>query len=208
MRDKPWFAIIFMFVITAFFSSILIGFSRITRGLVDANRRLAFEKAVLAVLPVNLPDNATNQQLHQAFINDITPPRADSGGAYLLIKDNILQGYALPIAGQGFWAPIKGIIGIKPDHKTIAAIAFYEQNETPGLGAEITRIEFRRQFVGKVISSSDRPLALRPVTAELGPSEVHAITGATQTSNRLEKLINDDLIEWRHTLDVQEEVSP
>jgi hypothetical protein len=30
----------------------------------------------------------------------------------------------------------------------------------------------------------------------LGKSDVHAITGATQTSIRLEKIINDALINW------------
>jgi major membrane immunogen (membrane-anchored lipoprotein) len=31
----------------------------------------------------------------------------------------------------------------------------------------------------------------------LGPSDVHAVTGATQTSVRLEKILNDALKKWR-----------
>ena len=51
MREKPWFPAVYMFVVTAFFSSIVIGFSRLTEKRVEANTTLAFEKAVLSVLP-------------------------------------------------------------------------------------------------------------------------------------------------------------
>jgi hypothetical protein len=39
-------------------------------------------------------------------------------------------------------------------------------------------------------------MGIRPVTRELRDNEIHAITGATQTSVRLEKLINDRLVRW------------
>jgi Na+-transporting NADH:ubiquinone oxidoreductase subunit C len=116
--------------------------------------------------------------------------------------------YALPISGQGFWAPIKGVIGIKADRRTITGIAFYEQNETPGLGAQITTSAFTSQFQGKVISSSDKPLNIRRPTDALGTSDVHAVTGATQTSTRLEKILNDALKKWRAELDEKSEGGP
>ena len=47
MKDRPFFAVIYMFAVTAFFSAVLIGFARLTRDRVDANQQLAFEKAVL-----------------------------------------------------------------------------------------------------------------------------------------------------------------
>ena len=104
--------------------------------------------------------------------------------------------YALPVSGQGFWAPIKGIIGLKADRRTITGIAFYEQNETPGLGAQITTSAFTSQFKGKVLSWGDKALNIRPPGAPLGASDVEAVTGATQTSTRLEKILNDALTEW------------
>ena len=99
--------------------------------------------------------------------------------------------------------PIKGVIGIKADKKTTTAIAFYEQNETPGLGAEITKPAFKSQFEGKVISGSDKPLSIIPPSEELGSSEVHAIAGATQTSVRLEKIINTALSNWQSQVDIK-----
>lgn len=196
MRGKWWFPIVYMFLITAFFSSIVIGFSQVTRARVEANEDLAFEKAVLTVLPGLLDSGISRLELHKTFVERISRPDEKSGGAYTLKEAGQTVAYALPISGQGFWAPIKGIIGIKADRQTISGIYFYEQNETPGLGAQITKYAFRSQFQGKVISSTGKPLNIKQPSTALGKSDVHAVTGATQTSTRLEKIINEALKNW------------
>lgn len=197
---KLWYPIVYMFVVTFFFSAILIGLSRITRDRVRANEQSAFEKAIILSLPLDLPENISATAAHRMFVERVTLPDESSVGAYRLMEGDTIIAYALPISGQGFWAPIKGIIGIAADMKTITGIAFYEQKETPGLGAEIIRLPFRKQFVGKTISTVKGPLAIKPVSAELGKNEVHAITGATQTSTRLEKIINNNVIRWRTSI--------
>jgi len=196
MRDKWWFPVVYMFVMTAFFSSIVIGFSQFTSDRVEANEYLAFERAILAVLPDMLDAGESRLELHRKFIELVGQPDAKSGGACTLKEAGEIIAYALPISGQGFWAPIKGVIGIKADRRTITGIAFYEQNETPGLGAQITKIGFTSQFQGKVISSTGKLLNIKRPSAVLGKSDVHAVTGATQTSTRLEKIINDALKNW------------
>ena len=65
MKNKPFFAVIYMFVVTAFFSMILIGFSRLTRDRVEANQAIAFEKAVLQVFPEITA--RTNTKIHKIF---------------------------------------------------------------------------------------------------------------------------------------------
>ncbi len=197
MREKWWFPIIYMFVVTAFFSSIVIGFSRFTGERVEANKDLAFERAVLAVLPGLLGAGESRLEIHRKFVERVGQPDEQLGGACKLTEAGEIVAYALPVSGQGFWAPIKGVIGIKADRRTITGIAFYEQNETPGLGAQITTSAFTSQFQGKVLSSGDKPLNIRPPGAALGASDVEAVTGATQTSTRLEKILNDALTEWR-----------
>jgi Na+-transporting NADH:ubiquinone oxidoreductase subunit C len=142
IRKQPWYPIVYMFCVTAFFSTVVIGFTR-------------------------------------------------------LKEDGRVVAYAVPIEGRGFWAPIRGMIGVKADRKTITGIAFYEQNETPGLGAEIAKSPFRDQFRGKEISPQDKPISMRRPGETLGKSEVHAVTGATQTSTRLEGIINASLKQWQ-----------
>ncbi len=196
MRNKPWFAVVYMFVVTAFFSSILIGFSRMTREQVEANQQLQFEKAVLNVLPVDLPEDPTNLELHRAFVDRVNEPTEETGGAYTSEKNGNITGYALPVEGQGFWAPIKGVVGFRSDKKTIRGIDFYEQNETPGLGGEIVKPDFRNRFEGLIIDLTGKPLIISRGAGETAENEVHAITGATQTCSRLEKFVNNDIQNW------------
>ena len=191
MRDKPLFAVVYMFVVTAFFSAILIGFAKLTRGKVEANQLIAFEKAVLQVFPEITA--TTNAQIHKIFTEQFEL----SSNAYIYRKDHQIEGYAVPVEGQGFWAPIRGIIGITADKQTITGVAFYEQSETPGLGARIVEPDFCDAFTGKKLAEGERLIGIRQVGTTLNNSEVHSITGATQTCVRLEKLINDGLAQWR-----------
>ena len=200
MRDRGWYPVLYMFVITACFSSVLIGLARFSRDRVVANQRLAVEKAVLEVLPIELPLRASSLELHQTFLDKVTGPSPRSGGAYVLAEGDKVVAYAVPLEGKGYWDTIRGFIGIASDKEAVTGISFYEQNETPGLGAEIAEKPFRSQFVGKRIAEGDRPVGIRTAGSSLGVSEVHAVTGATQTSTRLEKIINEDLLRWRSAL--------
>ncbi|MBC8378989.1 MAG: FMN-binding protein [Planctomycetes bacterium] len=200
MKDKPYFAVVYMFVVTAFFSTVLIGFSRLTRQRVEANEQLAFERAVLAVFSDISAES--NTDIHRIFVEQFvkTP---QMGGAYLYYKDRQLAGYVIPVEGQGFWAPIKGVVGLALDKRTITGISFYEQSETPGLGARIVEEDFCSQFVGKMISQSGKPIGIKPSSETLQENQVHSITGATQTCIRLEKLMNEGLSGWLRSVEGQ-----
>jgi RnfABCDGE-type electron transport complex G subunit len=199
MKDKPLFAVIYMFVITAFFSSVLIGFSRLTRDRVEANQQLAFEKAVVQVFPTIQAKN--NAAIHQIFTEQFEQRVApDDCVFYVHLQDGEIAGYAVPVEGKGFWDTIKGVVGITPDQKIITAIAFYEQKETPGLGARIAEPDFCDQFIGRKIASGAKPIGIRSVGETLKENQVHAVTGATQTCVRLEKLINDGLAQWQQQM--------
>ncbi len=195
MKEKWYFAVVYMFFVTAFFSSIIIGFSRLTRQRVEANRQLAFERSILEVFA--LAEDKTPMQLHETFVNSIRP--AEHPEIFNYVLENQIKGYAVAISGQGFWAQIKGVIGFDADKKTITGISFYEQNETPGLGGKIVEAQFRDQFSGIKIAGTGEPIRIKPLGLELGDNEVYAITGATQTCTRLEKLINADLVKWTQT---------
>jgi Na+-transporting NADH:ubiquinone oxidoreductase subunit C len=194
MKKKLWFPVLYMFVITVCFSSVLIGFSRLTRERVLANEQLLFERAVLEVFPDDI-EVPPGPQVHQRF-NELFEESQEAGKAYLFRKDGQLVGYAVPVSGKGFWAPIRGVIGVSKDLTTITGISFYDQNETPGLGARITEEDFRQQFEGLAVGKIEKPLGVRPPTVSLSDHEVHAISGATQTCVRLEVLINEDLSAW------------
>jgi Na+-transporting NADH:ubiquinone oxidoreductase subunit C len=204
MRERQWFPVVYMFLTTMVFSSLVIGFTRFTHDRVKVNETLAFERAVLSVLPDRHDEQMNQAAIHKTFTNKIDAPDDSTGGAYTLKENGKIIVYALPISGQGFWAPISGIMGIKADQKTITGVAFYKQNETPGLGSEIAKEPFRKQFEGKVIATGDVPIRIRRPSEPLGESEVHAVTGATQTSTRLEKIIDTALNQWKQKVKTNE----
>lgn len=197
VKDKGWFPVVFMFAVTVFFVAILVALSALTRDRVEANKRLAFQRAVLQALRVKIHEGASGLEVDSIFKVRVKEPDSTSAGAYMFIETDTVRAYALPIAGAGFWDKIKGIIAIAPDYRTIVGISFYEQNETPGLGGEIVKQPFREQFNGKKIRKTGIPIELRPVGATLDSNSVEAVTGATQTSTRLMKFLNAQVAEWR-----------
>jgi Na+-transporting NADH:ubiquinone oxidoreductase subunit C len=204
ITERAWYSILFMFAITLAVSTILIIFGNATRRRVEDNQRVAFRRAVLQALPVELPASLSPTAIHQIFADSIYQDSQLTDVLEFRRNDTVIA-YALPIEGPGFWAPIKGIIGIDADMVTLTGLAIYEQNETPGLGGEIIKPYFRDQFPGKRIGEGAAPIRIRPSIDELDENSVHAITGATQTSTRLGVLLNERLTTWR---DAQEEPSP
>ncbi len=189
------YPVLYMFLVTFFFTLILVGLGALTRERVEANKQVMFERAVLmSVFPDRITDKTPPSEVHSMFVE---VARKEGEKSYLIEENGELFAYAVPIAGKGFWDVIKGVIGIGPDKQTVAGIAFYEQNETPGLGAEITKPFFRKRFEGlQIAAGSERPVDIVVGTETDAPNQVLAITGATQTCTRLEIVINDSLKEW------------
>lgn len=193
MKKGGFFAVIYMFLTTAVCSALLIGLSRGTSERVEANRQIAEEKTILSVFPeIRYRTDAEAHAIFEAHFEK----SEQAGGAYVYRKDDAVAGYAVPISGQGFWAEIAGYVGVAPDRQTITGIGFYEQSETPGLGARIVEPEFLQRFAGLRIQPPPQPVNVVPPGAPLSEGEVHGISGATQTVTRLETIINRGLSEW------------
>lgn len=198
LRQHPAYPVLYMFAVTFVFVVVLVGLSRATRERVEANRRVLRERAILmAALPDEVDARMASPEVSRVFRERVEEPDVP-GAPYRVLKDGELHAYSLPVEGQGFWDAIRGALGIAPDGERVLGIAFHEQNETPGLGGEILSAAFRNQFRGKKLAPGDEPL--RMVSPAETPDEhsVHAITGATQTSVRLERIIREDVNAWRH----------
>ncbi|OGC42963.1 hypothetical protein A2Y85_02240 [candidate division WOR-3 bacterium RBG_13_43_14] len=196
IKDRAWFPVFYMFAATLVLSSILILFGAFTKQRVKNNEQLAFERAVLEALNVDITGYSP-ARIHDQYVQAVRVMDTQRPEVFAFYENNQLIGYALPLSGPGFWSLIKGVIGIAADTSTIIGLSFYEQNETPGLGGEIIKPLFRDQFNGKKIARTGIPIEFRMSTAELSENSVHMITGATQTSTRLGKFLNNQLAVWR-----------
>lgn len=124
-------------------------------------------------------------------------------------------GYVIPINGFGLWDAIYGYLAIEPDGNTIIGISWYDQKETPGLGANIAESDWQSQFPGKKIfqanpdGTTDFKLASLGVLVVRGKvvevlgevpkanSAVDGMSGATLTGNGVTKAYQDVLEAYR-----------
>lgn len=202
-RDSALFPVVFMFAVTFVTAAVLIALVRSTQGKVDANQRIQFERAVLEAVGLDVNDDTSRTEIHELFTSRIQAPTEGGTSAYRFVEDDKLLAWALPIEGQGFWNVIRGVVGLSPDGSEMKGIAFYEQSETPGLGAEIVKWDrFRKRFVGRKLAAGDKPIVFCPegtAETEMKEHQVHAITGATQTCTRLSRFLNEALLAWRRS---------
>lgn len=100
--------------------------------------------------------------------------------------------YILPVYGQGLWGPIWGYVAFNENGSTIYGAYFAHQGETPGLGAEIEKPEFSNQFQEKDVFNHGKFESVAIVKTGKEPqgrSFVHSISGATITSQGVEKML-------------------
>jgi len=127
-------------------------------------------------------------------------------------------GFVIPINGYGLWDAIYGYIGIKSDGDTVIGTTWYDQKETPGLGAEIATVDWQSQFHDKkifnvmpdgAVDEKTAPIGIKVVKTtvadELGssPQAVNAIdgiAGATITSKGVAAAYKDSLTPYREFL--------
>ena len=109
--------------------------------------------------------------------------------------------YIIPMRGTGLWGPIWGNIALTSDFKTVVGVFFDDKAETPGLGGEIAKPKFQKQFVGKTIfDNSGKFTSIEVVKGgvqKLAASQqihgVDAISGGTITSKGVDAMLRNVL---------------
>lgn len=141
-------------------------------------------------LPV--PDENSKIEVVIAYLQDM-----DFGAPRPLAP---VASIATKFAGTGFWDRIEGYVALTPDLKRIQGTTVLTQRETPGLGGRVTEPEYLAQFVGLAALPANTDGLYIYMVREMPPAghvrhgrAVEAITGATQTSLALGRILNADL---------------
>ena len=184
------FPVIFMFLVTAVFISLVSGIYLGTRENVLRNEKLYLKRAVLYSAGLDIPEGA--EQLDGLYARRIEEVRANGEDVsyYRVIGEGPQSGgFVLPAFGPGLWGEIAVVVGFEQDLNRLTGVDFIKQNETPGLGARISEDWFRLQFRGKT-----GPFSRVPEGTETDdPREFDAITGATITSTAVQNILNDTI---------------
>lgn len=100
-------------------------------------------------------------------------------------KGDDVQGYAIKVTNDGYGGKIKLMVGISKDG-VLQGMTILEHTETPGLGANATKDEFKDQFKEKSVET-DLEVTKSGAAAD---NEIEALTGATITSNYVTQAVN------------------
>lgn len=105
------------------------------------------------------------------------------------------KSYIFPVYGKGLWGPIWGYIALEENFKTIEGVFFDHQKETPGLGAEITNPDFKKQFEKLKLFDNNQFTSIEVKKGQITKPEyqVESISGATVTSYGIENMITESL---------------
>lgn len=115
--------------------------------------------------------------------------RARHATVYCVRQNGEIRLLILPVHGTGFVSTLYGYLALDGDTNTILGLAFYEQAETPGLGAQITDPAWLSKWPGKKVRDAAGRLRVAVAAREVAPGdpaaayEVDGITGATYTGD-------------------------
>ncbi len=114
---------------------------------------------------------------------------------YQIKKGDEVQRVILPIRGYGLWGTMYGFLAMSGNGKTIEGITFYDQKETPGLGAEILNPSWQAKWVGKTPYNNQGNPNIQLVKSmsndpQVVNHQIDSLAGATLTSRGVQKMIN------------------
>jgi Na+-transporting NADH:ubiquinone oxidoreductase subunit C len=124
---------------------------------------------------------------------------------YVYTKDDEIEAYIVPINSRGLWGRIQGYLAIDTDGSTISGFTVYKHSETPGLGGEIEKAWFQKNWVGKKIIDRDGDfvsvsIAKGQVKDMIPPAKqanyVDGISGATLTGKYLSAGLKETLEDY------------
>ena len=172
---------------------LLTGASKFTEGPRERNKLAEKNRNIFTALNIEFDKKASSEELLKIYEEKIKPEKQEDTTFYKHIENGTVKGVAVLFEGNGLWGKIKGVLALEEDLETIKGITFYEQEETPGIGADIVEPYFRERFVGKKIVDSDgKPgIVIKAGLTDPGQNEIDGISGATMTVDKVSDMLNN-----------------
>jgi len=201
-KKSPAYVLSFMAAICLVFGTGIAIVNYSTQGLLARNAALHRNRVLCRAF--DLPVDGTSAEAYQAAVDaNLSAAEVGTGPGRRMRYTETgpgRDGVGYTFGGMGFWDRIDGIVVLSPDLRTIRNVQFFDQKETPGLGARIEEPWFTKQFQGLEIdwkAPADRRIVVAANPAPNAANEVDAITGATQTSMALMRFLNEELVQIR-----------
>jgi len=185
MKDSKYQAVAFTIALCSACSAVLTLAHTQWRDRIAANER--FARVLASVDAVGLLTGEMDRQaVESTYATALEPARSGAMDYHVARREGKVIGYVLDVAGRGRYGPIRAVLAIEPDRRTLKNLRIYEQNETPGLGGRITSRDWLGQFAGKPMGLGGL-LFSRKAT---GPNVIRPITGASKTMFSVSRMVN------------------
>ncbi len=191
------YTVLFTAVVSFVFVLALAVVNEVTADQIQFNQEVRLVRSVLNAMGVEFDDDEHARQL----FNDVEQVEENDLSLYRYSQnDEVL--YAKQYSGGGLWGPIRGHIGIRADAERTLGLTVLEHDETPGLGGRIDEPWFQEQFRNKRLVDGRIRMGSRDGQGDFDEDsgEFDGITGATSTSEAMERIINNHLEEISRAL--------
>lgn len=196
-RDSVAYVVIFTFIVSALFVTLLALANEVTKPLVAANREFAAQAAVLDALGIPY---ASKEEALRIYSESVRPIEDASPRVYRATIGGREQ-LAVEQTGAGVWGAIVIILAADESVERIRGLQIITHNETPGLGGRIEERWFLDQFRGERAGGGIRIAvgaeARGTVDADPDNGLIDGVTGASRTSTAFETIVNDALARAR-----------
>ncbi|MEN8906692.1 MAG: FMN-binding protein [Clostridiales bacterium] len=195
MKKGYTFTILFIFVVTAFFTSILAVANSYYQDDINENEALSNRRSVMYSFMGYYEE--TDDKVNSIYDTHVEELEIDGEFVYAYIENSEVTAYTLPMSGSGLWGTITGYLAVSDDLSKIVGIDFMSHSETPGLGARIDEEWFKKQFQNLSFSLNSKLSLINQ-----GEGDIDAITGATTTSRYVVQLVDNTLEKYIKLLEV------
>lgn len=164
----------------------------------NANAKELYEKLIIDAYLVNARgERSDGDAFSTELVEELRKPVAERNYPVFVADIDGARKYILSLHGAGLWGPLWGFISLDDDKKIIYGASFGHAGETPGLGAEIDKPEFSKEFIGKKIFNPEGRFTsvaiVKPGKTAMGRDYVDGISGGTITSQGVDGMLYSSL---------------
>ena len=189
--NKNSYIIIYSIIIVVIVAFLLAFVSQALKPMQEANVALDVKKQILNALNIRgLSNSQTEAKYKEVVVDEQT---VDDEIVYTCNVEGETK-YVFHVKGMGLWGPIYGYISVNEDKNTVYGSYFTHDSETAGLGAEIKDSRtWQEKFQGKKLFKDGVDGIALGVKKKVQDAEVEvdAITGATLTSDGVDRMLKD-----------------
>jgi NADH:ubiquinone oxidoreductase, Na(+)-translocating, C subunit len=164
----------------------------------NVNAKELYDKMIIETYLVNSKgDKVDGNAFDTELTEEIRKPVDERKYPVFVADINGSTKYVLSLYGAGLWGPLWGFVSLDDDKETIYGASFGHAGETPGLGAEIDKPAFAREFVGKKIFNLQGQFTsvaiVKPGKTAQDKDYVDGISGGTITSQGVDAMLFSSL---------------